>query len=225
MGAYDSIQVPDVTCPKCQHVFDDDDVQVKVYLGGYEPDYWSPPVALGEAMPKGFPRCTFEENGAALCPSCHSYFDLAVKFVDGKPVSARLWPEGGEGVLCPPGPRSRKKADRRKAARAERLRRLDLDLERKVGPNADGWTKLGALLVEPINVAMDSPSLASLFILAADTVRVGPYERRPNKRWARRRTMELKLPRAPLPIPTDAEEPPAREHVLQALGAVASLDS
>lgn len=205
MSAYDSVKVPNITCPKCQHVFDDDDVQVKVYLGDYKPDYCSAAVALGEAMPEGFPRCTFEENGASVCPSCRTYFDLAVKFVDGRPVDARLWPEGGEGVLHPPESRNRKKVERREAARAERARRLDLELEGKLGPDADGWRKLGMLLMEPITATMNYPSRLRRYIIPADTVRIGSYEKRPGEKWTRRLMAELKLPKKPLPIPTGVE--------------------
>lgn len=199
---YDSVDIPNVPCPKCGHVGRDEDVQFTVNMGKYRSSCWHDRVQLGDALPEGFPKCRFEEYAYATCGACGAYHNLALLFDEGRVIDFRAWPEGGEGVLRPPGPRRRRKAERRKAAAAERSRRenevLRKGLRRRLGREPSVYDMMGALLVDPFMDVLNRPSILRQMPDAKPDV--GPYEHHEGA-WRRRYGTPPPAPKRPIPLP------------------------
>lgn len=211
MSAYDEVKVK-LGCEACGASFEDK-LQVKVYMGGYEPCYWSDPVALGEPMPEGFPGARFEEVAYGSCPHCKTIFQAAVLFDRGRPVDVRRWSaEDGLSLIRPPGPRESKRTRRRLAAEEwsrretaqlrERFRaRMQSDGVIAQEPTARELSMFA--LSEAFVDMLEQPSFARLAFcgVPTGTKTVGPYEQLPGGEWRRKSSALLGLPERPLPIP------------------------
>lgn len=134
----------------------DIEVQVKVYMGRYEPGCKF--YEMGEPIPDpDFPKIRFAEWGYADSGDCIVEFD-------GGRVVRIFWPPDTKGYKFPELPRPKHRPGRKEAAFRECARR---HFERTRGMS------IGELLLAPLRHAIDYPGFARLIFTKGNYAKVG----------------------------------------------------